>query len=154
MTETWFKAYRPDIDFSLYSHAFKEMREIAIQLSYMRSLAGEKGRDKLTGDECRALAEKVASELWTLRLFFAKIDKTYVKKSEKPGIQDYFLYFARDAKRVIAQFLQSFNIPAANVIDRDEGEESFWTHKTGFQTQPQKGLPGSRMEAIYKENRI
>lgn len=164
LAETWFRAQRPDLDFPVFADALRDIRSISADLSFLRSLHNENHRDLISSEECRTIAASLLARLKHLQFQFEKEEKSRLKRSEKPTYYDYFSCFVRDARRIVLHFLQRFNAPLLHYRDEDDQQEGFWTQVQGlgqggryspkaiFLEHPQKGVPGSRMELIYKEN--
>lgn len=162
--ETWFAAFRPEWNFCLFSEDFKSIRQIIVQLSLLKSLTSEPGRDAISGEEGKALSESLLAQLKELEVKWEKEKKP--NKEESSTLHDYYLYFARDARRIILYFLQCFNISIPNVLNQEDLQESFWTQfsqsggqgmrsgKISFLEQPNSGLPGTRMFRIFAENHL
>jgi hypothetical protein len=167
MIETWLLAHRRDWDPISYFQLIKTSREIALELSKIRALSQETGRDTLSFDEARVLVDSVLAKLKLLQLQLEKIEKKRFKKQEKSTLFDYFTFFARDARRIVVHFLQSLNVPGGNVLSADDHLESFWTQSSqassnglkgslqvSFCEKPNSGLKGTRLALIYSENRV
>jgi len=150
--ETWFKAYRPDLDFSRFESALRMIERIAVEL---RSL-------EVSGDEARAKAEAMISQLNLLQLLFSK-----EVKGEGPTFSDYFNYFARDARRLILHALQLLNQSIPNLMLGMDVQDSFWTRllenpgsgirgtaKVELHCEPQVNGNDPVMQRIFKENRL
>jgi len=160
LAETWFLTYRKDLDYGCFVEPLKNVREIVIELSRLRSLNNEKQREGMTSEECRLLAESLLIRLKYLQMQFAKEEKKRVKRAERPSYFEYFTYFARDARRIIANAAQCFNETLPRSMTNEDPQDGFWTKgdsgfrpgKAVFLDQPQQGTPRSRMEMIYREN--
>lgn len=164
LAESWFRAQRPDLNYSFFSDALKEIRSIVVELSFLRSLQNENHRDLITTEECRTLAASLLATLKQLQVKFEKEEKKRLKHADRPTFHEYFSCFVRDARRIVLHFLQRFNAPLLHYRDEDDQQEGFWTQAQGltqsgrytpkaiFLEHPQKGSPGSRMEMIFKEN--
>ncbi len=157
--ETWFQAQRPDLDFTSFADQLKEIRMLAIDLSFVRSLQAERRRDAISGDERRALADSVWARLRRLQTAFDIGEKTGAKHSERPTHAEYFMYFLVDARRILTSFIRNFHISLPHVRCEEDAQPGFWTRHShdsamlNFLEQPQKGQPGTRMAQIFSENR-
>lgn len=161
LAETWFSAYHPEWNFPAFAEDFKSIRQIAIHLSRLRSLNLELGRDAISSEEGKALSETLLATLKALEIKCGKIKKN----SDAPSFYEYFMHFARDARRIILYFLQCLNISIPNVLNQEDLQESFWTQfsqsggqgirsgTVSFLDLPNQGNPGSRMSLIFAENR-
>lgn len=170
LAKTWFLANRPDVSFEEFFPLLKKVRQIIIQLSYLRSLTHENQRDAMSREECRATLETLLSEIKYLQLQFSKRKKDLTNiplhnknKIDRAGYEEYFTYFANDARRIIAYAAQCFNETLPRMMGSDDSQEGFWTQKSlnegsrgqgklFFLDHPNRGLDGSRMELIYEEN--
>ncbi|CCB90909.1 putative uncharacterized protein [Waddlia chondrophila 2032/99] len=146
LLETWCKAYHPSLaSLELLGDIWKAMRR----------LSGLQAVGKCSTEECRSFSESLVGELNRLQ---RTADEC------KGSIQEYFTYFARDARRQILHFLQSRHAPMVNVLNGDDLQESFWTAiqqsggpgfgsgaKVSILSTPQKGSEGSAMRRIYEE---
>jgi len=165
-TETWFSTFRPDLDFNQLLPVLRKVREIAIELSFLRALKNEGHRDLISSEECRLIAESLLANLKYLQLRLTR-DAGVALKKERPHFFDYFTCFVRDARRIIGHFLQCFNqsLPEA-LLGKDDVQEGFWTAppkgaflgktsdgKLAFLDVPQRGNAGSVMAQIFDENR-
>lgn len=150
LAETWFKAQRPELNFEKMVDPVMQLRDIAIELSFLRSFQKEQPRDRMTTDESRALSESLLVRLAKLQILFEKEEKNRTFASDKPSWNDYFQIFALDARRLISQFMQTFHISG---LDRSEDKgEGFWVGpKANFLDQPSRGIKGSRKELIHSE---
>jgi hypothetical protein len=96
-----------------------------------------------------------------------KLENKKLKKDQSPSLSDYLNYFICDAKKIILFFLQSFSLSHPFLFNEENLQDSFWTYvvskpkqgnlsgtKVAFLEEPQRGLAGSRMEAIFLENRL
>lgn len=163
LAETWFLANRPDLNYPKFAGLLKDIRNLTVQLSLIRSLIHEKGRDSISTEECRFISESLLAQLKALQI---KSEKNEVKnrRSDKPLFADYILFFLRDARRIVLHFLQCFNIPVSSSLEGEDMHESFWTQinpgsgqgirgvKVAFLETAAKGTPGSKMSQIYAEN--
>jgi hypothetical protein len=167
LAETWFRANYSNIDFFKLENSLKVNREIVVELSRVRSLTNEKGRDSVSQEECRMIAESLLAKIKLLNENFEKSHKTIIKNPKKPTCLDYFTLFIRDARRIILHFLQCYNVPMGNVLNGTDMQDSFWTqinqgtgqgirsgNKVTFLDVPMRGIQGSKMEQIYLENRL
>lgn len=147
LLETWCKAFHPSLaslevlaDFWKVGRRLSELKEVRTT----------------TTEECRSLSESLIGELNRLQIL---VDKGCDQK-----VRDYFVYFARDARRKILHFLQVNHAPMVNVLNGDDLLESFWTviqqsggsgltsgAKVTVLEKPQKGEEGSVMRQIYNE---
>lgn len=147
LLETWCKAFHPSLT-SL---------ELLIDFWRVgRRLSGLKNSKKTTTEECRLLSESLIGELNRLQ--------TLVDKCRDERVREYFVYFARDARRKILHFLQANHAPMVNVLNGDDLQESFWTviqqsggsgltsgAKVTLLEEPRMGEEDSPMRRIYDE---
>lgn len=162
--QTWFQAYRPDLNYPLFFQKLKEIRQISLDLSYLRTLHTEKHRDLMSSEEFRHFAGSLLARIKHLKIQFEKEDKRRIRQAERPTLYEYFSFFERDAKRIVLNFLQRFNVPLLHYREEEDHQEGFWTSAQGptgrfssksiFLDQPNKGQPGSRMNLIFKETRL
>lgn len=168
LAETWFHAHRPEWDFSDNIGVLQSMRQLVIELSFLRSLTCETKRDDYSSEDCRLMTESILARLKELQRRIEKLERRQpFKRKENPSLTDYLSVFARDAQRIILHFLQCFNLSYPYVLGGEELQESFWMQispggglgirsaaKISFFDEPKSGAVGSRMEAIYQENRF
>src|SRR5690606_29786497 len=127
----------------------------------------EANRDSVLSEDCRVATESILSRLKELLLRSEKLERKRLKRANAPSISDYMQVFARDAQRIVLHFLQCFNLSYPHVLGSEELSESFWMQlspgagqgirsatKVVFATEPNSGPAGSRMEAIFLENRL
>jgi hypothetical protein len=163
--ETWCSAYRPDWNYSNHTYSLKKIRAVSKQTAFLHFLSQEKNRSQYSSQECRFIAESLLSQLQEIQAHLEKEEKKRVKKSDKTTLWDYFSYFLCDTKRTLMHVLPSFNISLPLLMNENDPKESFWTEvhtHTGkqeherikFLETPNSGTPGSRMHAIYQENRL
>lgn len=154
---TWFLASRPELNYLELADSFRDMRDIVVKLSWLRSFQfEEKQRNTESNEECRAMAESLAARLKLLQVRFEKEDRKRTTKAPRPSINDYFIPFAADVRSLIAQATQACNVSIPNLRKAEDNNEGFWTQKerrTMLETA-QRGLPGSRMSQIFEENRL
>ena len=152
LIETWFKAHRPDIDYPLEKDFFKQMRDIAKELSYLRFL---KGRKKYTVEELRLLIESLLARL--------KVIKLKAAKDRPMSLIDQVNLFLIDARWILLNFASSCDVPLLPSAGEEDLQESFWTKaaqahssRNGLKTLmleiPEKGTP--QMQRIYHGNFI
>nr|WP_249274169.1 hypothetical protein [Parachlamydia sp. AcF125] len=161
LVETWFSAYRPEMEYLKMAEVWKKNQEIATELSLIRSLIREKKRDKISAEGCKALSESLLSRLHYLQEILRN------SASKNPHFANYCQYFIRDAKRMVHHFLQCFNVSIGAILKGEDFEPSFWTSIQEGKEQglrgatqilildkPNAGAPDSPMNAIYKESRL
>lgn len=167
LAETWFAAWKKELEYAAHSEVVRNVREIAVDLSLLRSLTNEKSRDAFSTDECRVITESLLARLKEMEVRIGIVDKKIHHKSAKPALSDYFTFFSRDARRIILHFLQCYNVSMFDVLNGGDVGESFWTQvsqgagqgvrggtKVSFLETPRKGSEGSMMEKIFLENRL
>lgn len=165
ITETWFAAFRPNWIFGESSDLLLGMRQIAVKLGYLRSIACE-GRSNIASEDCRIMTDQILTSLRDLKGSVEKLERRQFKKGKGPMLSDYLQSFSWDAQSVVLHFLQCYNLSFPFILEEGEMKDSFWTHlssgssqgirsssKISFLEVPRRGLPGSAMEAIYLENR-
>ncbi|MBA3816347.1 MAG: hypothetical protein H0X29_07480 [Parachlamydiaceae bacterium] len=166
LSETWFAAFRPDWYFEESGDIMSRMRQIAIKLSFLRSLNAE-ANSNILAEDCRIMTDHILTNLRDIKLSLEKIERKQVKKRKSPTCNDYVQVFSRDAQRIVVRFLQSFNLSSPFAMEEVDLRESFWTQlssgsgqgirsagKILFCDEPRRGAPGSAMEGIYLENRF
>jgi len=163
LVETWFQAFKCDLNYIEMGDFWKKNREISLELSRMNSLISQENKNSVSHDECRFFAESILARLNYLE---QSLKKNHKKSLAYPSIlADQCTYFIRDGRRIVLLFLQSFNAPLGN-IPKEDGQASFWTHlqegtgqglknglKIHFLDKPNSGAQGSTMHSIYQENR-
>lgn len=161
LAETWFKAFYPNTDFSQCYLLLADARKIALRTSSLYALACNKKRSNFTSEEWRLYAEEILAQL---KLLHMQCDK-FFKDNFQSGSQDlqkYFYYFIADIKRFIINFWQFTHLPAINLLNKEEIDQGFWGQTaskasspiTWFCNEPQRGAPGSDMEAIFLQSRL
>lgn len=166
LIETWFQAHRPDWDVALHIDTFRSIRQIVVDLSYLRSLKTESHHDMMSSEECRLMSESLLIRLKELQMRMEKSDRKKIRKYMMTSSSDYMQVFVRDAQRIVLNFLQYFNLSCPYAIGNEALQESFWMHATSsggqglrsgtkatFFDEPLQGPAGSAMEAIFHENR-
>lgn len=162
LVETWFQAFRPDWEMTTLWEFFNGVREIMMQLSFLRSLSREAKKEIISVEECRAMAESI---LYRLKEMQIKVEKQRYKNSRKfqtPTVGDYLNFFTGDVQRIVQHFLQT-SYP--NPLNEENSKESFWASNLSnlgngtrsaitFLDKPKRGKAGSVMELIYLENRL
>lgn len=158
LAETWFASQRADFDYPRVADALNQIRQLGIDLSWIRSLRNEHHRDVLSHTECKTAAESLLARLRQLQTLFEMEEKKQLFKPLRPTCGDYFLHFAQDARRLIGYFMQSFQVSLPHIWKEEEDRGGFWTSPKqvmqGSSTLldiPQKGASGSRMEQIFNE---
>lgn len=124
LAETWFAAHRPEWDYSQHIDVLKQVREIVIALSLLRSLTVEKNRDSTSHEECKLMIDSLAAQVKHLKLVIAKKSS---KKAPLLAIPQLYACFLKDAENIILHFLQCFNIPFTTSICDPKATNSFWT---------------------------
>jgi hypothetical protein len=145
LIEEWFREYKPQIELPIHRDLLRQIRSLVIEISRMRSIQ----KDAISHEEIRLFIESLLLQLKYMDIKLIKEEKNRTHL----GIADYFEYFYKDARRMIAHSGQSFNISTQQIND----EPSFWTFskisKIQLLDQPLRGESGSTMEKIYLENR-
>lgn len=167
LAETWFHAFRPDWDFTEIMDDLSVVRKLVLDLSMLRSLTCESKRDAISSEDCRIITESVLTRLRVLKMRAQKVERKQRKRGEHPSFSDYLHVFARDAQRVVLHFLQCYNLSYPFSLTEEDLHDSFWMQvspgagqgirssaKVAFFDEPRSGAVGSRMEAIYNENRL
>lgn len=166
LTETWVHAFRPEWAIEGLTALFSEARQVALQLSRLREIISDPASQAISSQECRTMTESLVAIMRDLQLRVGKIERLS-KKSQNPSLGEYFQCFSRDAKRGVVRFLQHFNLTSPYAMENEEHQESFWM-PSGFKgdkdtpffskhhllEKANRGIPGSSMEAIFKENRL
>ncbi|NGX42480.1 MAG: hypothetical protein K940chlam7_00760 [Chlamydiae bacterium] len=164
LVETWFAAYRPELNRSGFVETLKEIRQVALGISFLRYSSNE---GELSKEECRAQAESLLAQLRRLQIVIENSETTRNQEDDKLTFKEYFTFFARDARRIILHFLQCNHVSVANVLNGEDMLESFWTAvnqpsgggilagvKPTLFEEPNKGEEGSAMRKIYEETTL
>jgi hypothetical protein len=167
LAEMWFRTFRAEWDFFASEEIMKGARQLVVELSMLRSLTQEANRDSILSEDCRVVTESILARLKELLLRSEKLERKRLKRANVPSIFDYMQVFARDVQRIVLHFLQCFNLSYPHVLGSEELTDSFWMQlspgagqgirsvaKVVFSKEPNSGPVGSRMEAIYRENRL
>lgn len=167
LAEQWFRAFRSEWNYLEVEAIMAGARSLVVELSQLRAMANEAARDAVLSEECRTASESVIARLKELQLRAEKLERKRLKRGLFPSIHDYMQVFARDVQRIVLHFLQRFNLSYPHVMGPEELLESFWMQlspggtqdmraaaKVAFLQEPLSGPAGSRMEAIYRENRL
>lgn len=153
VASSWFAARRPDLDFLTNANALKELREVAINLSLLRAHY-LKQTDQISREQCRCLIERLWVQVKGLELRF---DSSKGSSNARPNWSDYYIFFARDARRLILFFIRHLQLSLPNLGRFEESGSGFWTSfqpsAPFFLDVPFSGDPGSLMSMIHKENR-
>lgn len=152
LLETWCKAYHPSLS---NLELLRDLRKVGKRISALKEIV------EMKTEESHIYSESLISEINRLQM---KVDG--LKSEGKGSIKEYFIYFARDARRQILHFLQVNHAPMVNVLNGDDLLESFWTAvqqgggadlragaKVKLFDQPIEGDEGSVMRQIYDEVR-
>ncbi len=149
LLETWFEVRRPELNYPKFSSQLRKMRELTIALSKLRSTVS------MPQSEGRALAETILSELKLLQAIFETSKGLKQQQKKELSFYDYFLPFARDARRITHRFMQQFQISIPYSRKDDDQGEGFWTEEGAnggvVLQEPFASTPGSHMNAIYQE---
>lgn len=164
---TWFSAYRPDWNFALNLDILKSIRQMTIELSYLRSLMSESSQDQMTSEEHRVITDSLLMRLKELQMRVERSYRKHLKKNEMTSLFEYMQCFVRDAQRIVHQFMQNSNLSISHMSGNEDHQVSFWMPiytgtSQGVQSpskgtlldEPRPGMEGSRMEAIFNENRL
>lgn len=163
LIEDWFAVNRPDYDYSRAAIFFRAVRGITVQCSRIGLL--EKANLLKISEEIRAVIEGVMAQLRFAEVNVQGVTRMRSKTSQYAPMEEYFLYFSRDIRRILMDTIQKLEMNVSLQVSLDEGEDAFWTRvspgfSSGLRTgskihildKPNPGLAGSRMEQIYKEN--
>lgn len=164
---TWFCSHQSSWDYPLHAPILDQIRVLTKQIHFLLSCTDEKKRNQISSQECRIYAESILAQLQEIHMQLEKQEKKRLKKPVDTTLWDYFIHFSCDIKRMLQLVLQSFNVSLQQQSLDGEDQESFWTTCTGrsfhgnkgqsriqLLESPNPGHPGSRMHAIYKENRF
>jgi len=162
--ETWFKAFRPELEYERYEQALKTISDVARELSLLRSQLHIKEVDRISSEICRAKAEAMLSQLNFLQLIFTK-DKENDKSKMQLSLADYFRFFNRDVRQTLLHIMQMLNISLPNAMNGVDVQESFWTKllessgagirgasKVSFLDKPNSESGDPRLRLILSEN--
>lgn len=163
LIETWFGAFRPDWNYSLNRELLSQIQMLSKEVHFLKSITNENRRDFLSGQECKQMAESILSKLNDLESKFEKNHK-FSKKQEKSSLNDYFVFFAIDVRRIVAYVMQCCHISIPHGLNENEDKEAFWTKGNGSGPRstsritllevPNKSHTSPKMHAIYQENRL
>jgi hypothetical protein len=163
LIESWFEAYRPEWKYVLLKPFFDQIRHLTKGLQKLRFLTNESNRDAFSNQECKLFSEYLVLQLIEIKNY---IDKKPQISSKNPNLNDYFNYFLNDAKKILLHASQCYSFTLTHLFNESEIKDSFWIDlssaslgmrsgtKVTFLSVPNKGIPGSAMHAIYKENRL
>lgn len=159
VVESWFAMHLPEEDFSSCLEMFKLTRLVVKKLSLLRSLVPERCRDKVSGEECRALAEAILGML--------KIIEFRMVAKGSAELKEYYIFFIRDAKRIVYHGLQCYGLSVTHPLGEEGAKEAFWTElsdgigegvrssaKITFLKSPSIGEAGSARHKIFWKSRI
>ncbi|MGM0440009.1 MAG: hypothetical protein ACQEP8_02710 [Chlamydiota bacterium] len=148
LVDTWFKAYRPSLDYLKVRESFKTIEDIVIKLSGLQKGAEDSAMLKIKGEELLARLKIVQEEAL----------------NQVGGIVgEYSRYFVPDARRIIHQVFKSAKINIPGVLSGSDFGEGFWTKiegstkefagqvKAHILEEPYPGDPKSGQNKIYQE---
>ncbi len=161
LAETWARAVRPEfLDVADYREMMEDCGDLAAHVCELAQ-AAKKLPPGFSREEYKLLADTLLAKLRHLQFRFAKSARG---SSTTPLLNDRFLLFARDAKKLIFYFLTQAQLPLVNVLNEGDAEESFWADltnagsfggtagaKVSLREVPNCGKPGSLISAIYEE---
>jgi hypothetical protein len=143
--ESWFLANKWEytLDFERVDRLVSDLQELRI-------------KDELSADEAKASVESFVAQLKEIQVKLGIEERKKLKKDDL-SFYDYFIYFERDARRLIVQFLQKHHVALASVLGNDDPGEGFWTlppkaGKVDLLAEPNKG--NGVMSKIYYDNRL
>ena len=125
--KAWIKLKRGEPDTERTLSIIRGVREIAIELSRMRTAISEAGRDLLSQEECKLLA---SSLYYSIRKVQKECEKNPQNEDGRATLQHYVDFFALDAYRTLLQFIQSFNVVLQEALELGPGKKGFWTDFT------------------------
>ena len=146
LLETWLRAYKPEPMFAEAMRLLKEVRGLIVSIGRLRWQSAE----GLSQDESRCFAEQALVLLRRIEMNTVELGLKRTGRSAKAIVSDYLIFFVRDAKRVLKQFLHSVNID-------DDSQESIWTTAGkggGILDSPNPGQANTKIHQIYAENRV
>ena len=137
----WFLQHKSKVDYFSSAMLLRHLRTLALETTFLRHLKPK----KIGSEESRALLDGLSSKIHALQFSIER---------EHPHFLDPFLFFVRDARRIMSFFASQMNV--SHSTHPDESLESFWTHKVGgsvaFREEPLRGGAGSKQESIFMEN--
>ncbi len=138
LIDTWFRAYRPDLDPNLFQKTSKDAEQIMRKLAVLRN-------GNVPNEEARVLSDIVVSQLTHFSRQFA-------------SHSDYIRYFCRDAWCFLVDALNILRLPLTPVLLHADLSGGFWTeagsgHKITVRSTPQPRLGDPSMIRLFHENR-
>ncbi|MEC7839162.1 MAG: hypothetical protein VX777_03885 [Chlamydiota bacterium] len=161
----WFEIHHPHVDIEKYLPVLKRTRKLIIELSNMRFLAMNPKRKKNDSQEVRLSGERMFAEFNEIEHLIAE---WHVRSNSSVcSLKDYYDVFFRDAKKILAQYLQDNDISVSQSSGKDTKGEGFWSiiekckgeglvlaSKTKFLEKPLIGERGSLSHKIYWQSTI
>lgn len=110
LAETWFAAFRPDLNYITFSQLLKQIGKISLELKLLQTWQGG-------SEDAKKLAESIAIQLKALSNTL-QLKQGKQKKGKEPAIADYFFVFEEEAKKIL-----SGNLPSSRHLNLIEGEQ-------------------------------
>lgn len=141
--DTWCMANQPKMQ---YNFLFEKLEDLILDLQSLKI------------EDSKALAESLMARLKEVQV---KLEAEEAKRLNKENLtlHDYFVFFEKDARRIVMQFLQKHAPAMMSLYHNDDSADGFWSisqrgGKLTILSEPNKGEPGSKMARIYGDNRI
>ncbi len=163
LIETWFDAYRPDLQYRSHIQALKLAREVVLDLSHLADIKASLSRPTQAALS-PAHIDLLAARLRLLDQLF-RFDSE-VSQGLNSSMADYFHYFSRDAWCLLHWHLDRLRLPAPGVAAAVDHSGGFWT---SIKAQGGRNVPGgatvtcldsprwisedARMGLVFHENR-
>jgi hypothetical protein len=156
LAETWHAARRPSEEYGESKIRLENIREVIKGISSLRQLVNQKARSLIPTAENRAKVERVIA---LIKLLDCQLSASGIPamQDHPPTLDDYQLYFLRDAKRMTAYLAQHLSVPTPHLLQGQDLGEGFWTdiaYNAFRRDVPRQGNPGSKMARIFLENRF
>jgi hypothetical protein len=124
LVQLWFKSERPDLDFKRFAPWLKKISYLALDLSlFQAEIEANRSVDQL--EEYRCKGESVLAQLTELSQQIQH-EKAHTS-SAGVCFKDYYLYFMRDARRIVLLFMQSHQLPTSTLLIGQDLQPAFWT---------------------------
>lgn len=110
LLERWFKKYASDVDFEERREFYRRIRGVALELNHLHCLTVDKNAVHVAFEEGRLWVESLMAQLKYFHYYNEKNCQHLQKASEQTMSMTAFNCFFYDAKRIIHQFAQRYNI--------------------------------------------
>ena len=144
LAQLWFKSERSDLDFKSFTFWLKRIAWIARELSQLKEDIRTK-RLIQQPEMCRCKGESLLAQL-------SELHQVVQLEQTTPFIQgscfkDYYLYFMRDARRLILLFMQTYQLPISTLLMGQDMQAAFWTEVSSSNDQVSRG----QVKIFFKE---